>query len=499
SVVYTCTDFAGNAAEAERLVIVADDMDKPVLELNGPRRVSVILGNEYNELGAMCRDLFDGVLDIERTTDLDTGKRGVYNVTYSCEDSAGNEAVKKRAVAVAPLASLDTQLPGGLLILPSEPTNYGGSCSYTRNAVIEEEYRPGGLFISHRGSSLSHIDIAAPSTGEHLRVYTYTEDGPNTVLIPYTVLASITPDPEYEPYRLIGALDSASITTPSFNTFSVDAISHPDMTLELTNHATHIDRIDGFRSYVRNSDGGFVVIYSNGEFAADPGSRFNHYTICESGRRTADPLSDSRPDTVKPTIHLIGPIWVYHKHGTDLIEAGATCTDDRDPEPVLTRNIGTATGAAIDDLNTLTASFYRPNFLQYECTDETGNMQLRNLDYSVFDDSIDVYLIDLEGPTVDSVPLGIEYVDPGATCRNAFRGETALYTTESFVDIEKEGRYHIHYTCADEFSDINGIGFAIRIVDVQLAPVPHVISAEPVTEACPAPISLEPGISAEDG
>ncbi|MDA7945704.1 MAG: DUF5011 domain-containing protein, partial [Nitrosopumilus sp.] len=506
SVVYTCTDFAGNAAEAERLVIVADDMDKPVLELNGSPRVSVVLGEEYNELGAMCRDLFDGVLDVEISPAVDTNKRGVYNVTYSCEDSAGNEAVKMRAVAVAPLTGIGADRTSGVLALPWHSTNAESRCGSTAQATIAEEYRSDGLHITHRNPGLlntplvSHFEVLATSTNRALSIYGHTPvfDG-NNLLIPYTVLSNITADPEYEQYKITGVTQRGVLDTgQSFFRTVVPVISHPDMTADLARASAHA-KSGEFYLYIVNSDGETLYSISGGVLTPDTRT-LNSYSTCVSGVR----FTELEPDTTNPELDPVGPRRILHKFGTEIVDPGITCTDNRDPDPKITTRILDTNANPIDDLNTHTPSIDSPNFVYYTCTDASGNDAFYSREYAVLKENQDAYLITMEGPPIDSVPLGTEYVDPGAVCRNAVRGTTAAYTPESFVDTSEEGRYHIHYTCQDDLAFVlrDGsriAGFAIRIVDVQLAPVPHVISAEPVAEACPAPISLEPGISAEDG
>ncbi|MDA7960888.1 MAG: DUF5011 domain-containing protein, partial [Nitrosopumilus sp.] len=508
SVIYTCTDFAGNGVEAERLVIVADDMDKPVLQLNGPPRVSVLLGNEYNELGAMCRDLFDGVLDVDISHAVDTNKRGVYNVTYSCEDSAGNEAVKKRAVAVAPLTAIGPDLTSGIVALPSAPASHGNSCGSTFSATITEDYRAEGLHLHHANpgifndATISHIEVVAPSTNKALRIFGFTPAfESNNVLIPYTVLANITADPEYEPYRITGIRQSGTVDSGShfFRTF-VSVLSHPDLTPDIVKQTAAFRHGPNSYIYMVNSDGGTMFRITGGNLVPDTTPLQNNYGTCVSGTRTAE----HDPDNVDPVITAVGPRDILHKFGTEIVDPGITCTDNRDPDPKITLRILDINENPIDDLNTHTPSLNGPNFAFYTCTDASGNDVFYSREYAVVKENQDAYLITMEGPPIDSVPLGGTYVDPGAVCRNAVRGLTAPHVPESFVDTSKEGRYHIHYSCRDDLAFVlrDGsriAGFAIRIVDVQLAPVPHVISAEPVAETCPAPIALRPGISAEDG
>ena len=91
SVVYSCTDNAGNESTVTRTVRVVDDMP-PVITLSGPDAVTITVNTSYIDAGAACQDTVDGPITPMSTSTVDTTQAGTYAVTYSCTDAADNPA-----------------------------------------------------------------------------------------------------------------------------------------------------------------------------------------------------------------------------------------------------------------------------------------------------------------------------------------------------------------------------------------------------------------------
>jgi hypothetical protein len=104
TVTYTVQDSAGNPAEAQRTVIVqAEPVDQPPnITLNGDATVTVTEGDTYTDAGATATDAEDGDLTDQITVDnpVDTSTPAVYTVTYTVQDSGGNEVQATRTVTV---------------------------------------------------------------------------------------------------------------------------------------------------------------------------------------------------------------------------------------------------------------------------------------------------------------------------------------------------------------------------------------------------------------
>ena len=105
SITYTAVDAAGNSASASRLVTVSDSQ-APVITLVGNAQVTLVEGESYAELGASAIDVVDGEIDVSIVGSVGT-LVGVYTLTYSAVDTAGNQATANRTVNV--IANVDSQ------------------------------------------------------------------------------------------------------------------------------------------------------------------------------------------------------------------------------------------------------------------------------------------------------------------------------------------------------------------------------------------------------
>jgi len=93
---YNCSDSDGNdATEVTRAVIVGQDTELPIITLNGADTLDINNGFTYFEEGAVCSDNSDTDKDATIGGDtVDTAISDTYIVSYSCADSAGNNAIE---------------------------------------------------------------------------------------------------------------------------------------------------------------------------------------------------------------------------------------------------------------------------------------------------------------------------------------------------------------------------------------------------------------------
>lgn len=103
---FIATDSFGNAT-TETVTITNIDKEKPEITLNGPDFL-LISGTDYTELGAVVEDNMDGTVylvnpDIstgenldEDANEIDTTTQGIYLLTYSYTDEAGNEGTSQQ-------------------------------------------------------------------------------------------------------------------------------------------------------------------------------------------------------------------------------------------------------------------------------------------------------------------------------------------------------------------------------------------------------------------
>lgn len=80
--------------------VTQEDTTPPIITLNGKSRLTLKIGEDYIELGAIATDNIDGNLSIQISGSVNTTKAGRYLLTYSAEDKAGNSTQKSREVKV---------------------------------------------------------------------------------------------------------------------------------------------------------------------------------------------------------------------------------------------------------------------------------------------------------------------------------------------------------------------------------------------------------------
>lgn len=178
TVVWTATDAGGNTHSATRTVTVVDTT-KPVITLNGPASLDVILGSVYADAGATAADSCAGSVPVSATSTVNTAAIGTYTVTYNATDPSGNAAVPVvRTVRViynftgffSPVANVPTinqvnagravpvkfSLAGnqGLGIMAAgSPTSAQVSCSTSAVIDVEGTVTAGGSSLSYDASS----------------------------------------------------------------------------------------------------------------------------------------------------------------------------------------------------------------------------------------------------------------------------------------------------------------------------------------------------------
>ncbi|MBT6114791.1 MAG: DUF5011 domain-containing protein, partial [Porticoccaceae bacterium] len=101
---YTAVDAAGNSASITRTVTVTavepePDTTKPVITLNGEASLSIEQGTAYTEANATAVDAIDGSVNVVISGTVGSSV-GVYTLTYTAVDAAGNSASITRTVTV---------------------------------------------------------------------------------------------------------------------------------------------------------------------------------------------------------------------------------------------------------------------------------------------------------------------------------------------------------------------------------------------------------------
>ncbi len=173
------TDSTGNQNITEIKIEYVDDKP-PVISLSGNSLVYVKSDTEYKELGFSANDNVDGDLTskVQVTGLPNMSKSGIYVVTYSVTDSAGNTAYATRKVAVYGAGYADAYKT----VEPNGKTVYltfdDGPGPYTAELLdILKSYNvKATFFVTNQFPKYQNLIGRAYSEGHAIGVHTYTHN-----------------------------------------------------------------------------------------------------------------------------------------------------------------------------------------------------------------------------------------------------------------------------------------------------------------------------------
>ena len=268
---YTAIDAAGNEASAERVVTVEDTTD-PVITLNGDAAITIVEGDGYNELGASASDNIDGALTVTISGTVGS-EPGVYTLTYSAVDAAGNAVSIERSVTVeaAPNGGggggggdggdgggsggggtpADTTAPV-VTLSGNSSINVEQGTSFTDPGASAQDAVDGVVQVTVSGSV--NVDTA----GTYILTYTATDSAGNTATVDRTVTVADTTAP------VVTLIGSGSITLAADATYSESG-------------ANATDSVDGvvavtITGSVGSAAGEYRITYSATDAAGNTGS-----------------------------------------------------------------------------------------------------------------------------------------------------------------------------------------------------------------------------------
>ena len=188
---YSSSDSAGNSVSETRTVIVADT-SSPVITLVGDQAIAINTGDAWSDAGATAADTVDGEVAVTATGVVDNGTAGVYTVTYTATDVAGNTDSVIRTVTVEDTTSgspvtddlpviqegvVSVEWDTGLVIVDEAKgwgrcdTGVDESCPSTSWSVVSDSERGDVLQINHAvGAKLGFV-IAQTSNAYDLSAY----------------------------------------------------------------------------------------------------------------------------------------------------------------------------------------------------------------------------------------------------------------------------------------------------------------------------------------
>ena len=102
--VTACGGGGGGAVSAPPAVVEPPappaDTTPPTITLSGDAEMRVEQGTDFTDPGATANDDTDGDVTVTVSGAVDTATAGVYTLTYTATDAAGNEASSERIVTV---------------------------------------------------------------------------------------------------------------------------------------------------------------------------------------------------------------------------------------------------------------------------------------------------------------------------------------------------------------------------------------------------------------
>jgi hypothetical protein len=92
TITYSASDRAGNTATPRIRTIRVVDTTRPVIRLLGAQRITISLGNAFEDPGALVTDNYDVNLVVTTTGEVNSNAEGTYTITYRSIDSSGNHS-----------------------------------------------------------------------------------------------------------------------------------------------------------------------------------------------------------------------------------------------------------------------------------------------------------------------------------------------------------------------------------------------------------------------
>ncbi len=118
--------------------VIVKDTTKPVITLNGSQTITLNVGSRYNEPGYSASDNYDGDITdkVIVENNVDTSKKGEYNVVYKVKDSSGNDFEINRKIVVKEKTNYVSSNVNGL-------TYINGILIVNKKYGLPKDYNPG--------------------------------------------------------------------------------------------------------------------------------------------------------------------------------------------------------------------------------------------------------------------------------------------------------------------------------------------------------------------
>lgn len=150
---YTSNGYiSDNKVTTTKKTTTKKDTTKPVITIIGEEQITINVGTNYEDAGAIASDNKDGDITskIKVSGSVDTSVAGIYIITYSVSDKAGNKAEAKRQVTVVSVATTTT-------ITTTKSSNTGAKTTTTKRSTTQRITTPPTITL--KGSSKMTINL----------------------------------------------------------------------------------------------------------------------------------------------------------------------------------------------------------------------------------------------------------------------------------------------------------------------------------------------------
>jgi len=429
TITYNATDSEGNVAIEVTRTVTVIDTTPPVITLNGDATITLEVGSNYTELGAVVTDNYDAddIALIGGDT-VDTSTLGTYEVTYNFTDSNNNVAVEvTRTVNV-----VDTTPP--VITLNGDATvNIEVGSTYTElGAIVTDNYDADDVALID--GDIVDIDTSILDTYEV--TYIFTDSSNNDAVV-------VT--------RTVNVVDTTApvIVVTGGNTITIEAGSlfiPPVVTLTDNYDDDLIITLEGNYDTTINPlvPGTYTITYNKDD---------------SSGNQAAEVIvTVTITDTTIPVITLEGSATVTIEAGSTYEDLGVTITDNA-------LVVGNATVS-----NTVDTSVLGTYTITYDYTDPSGNAAAQvSRTVEVIDTTPPA--ITLNGDDEITIQAGSFYTDAGAIFSDNLDTTGTITVAGDTVDTSVLGDYTITFDAVDtEGNNAIQVTRTVTVVDTT-APV----------------------------
>ena len=304
SVRYNVADTSGNEATQVTRTVHVEDTTIPVITLVGDATVTIEVGTDYTDLGAIATDNVDGDItgNITTVNPVDTSVVGSYTVTYNVSDTAGNAATQiTRTVTI----TADTTIPV-ITLVGTNPQSIELGTAYSELGAIATDNIDGNI-TENIVIDATAVNVNAP--GDYTVTYNVS-DSTGNIAEEKTRIVNVVDTSDPVPPVII-LLGSASVFVELGTDYTdAGATASDGIGGNITSSIVITDTVD------TNNVGVYTISYNVNDAEGNPATQ---------ATRTVTVVNYS-----VPVITLLGDAIISLRNGDSYVDAGATAEDSSD-------------------------------------------------------------------------------------------------------------------------------------------------------------------------